>query len=137
VITCIDPPTADHVYWQVGGIDGVTYGDMPGTESNGTVYLYGHAGADGAIFNHLADLQPGQTAEVETAHGIVTYRVEEVFTVPKDAYSTDPRIVEQSPGRLLLVSCDHSDGAAVAGGYAIDNVVARLQAEGAQPLPGS
>ncbi|MDR0592109.1 MAG: hypothetical protein LBG60_02385, partial [Bifidobacteriaceae bacterium] len=51
VITCVDPPTPDGVYWQVGGIAGVTYGDMPGAESAGTVYLYGHAGVDAAIFN--------------------------------------------------------------------------------------
>jgi LPXTG-site transpeptidase (sortase) family protein len=137
VIVCVDPPLAEVVYWQRGGLDGVANGDTPGLESNGTVYLYGHAGATGAVFNALPSLNPGDTTEVATVNGVITYRVEDVFTVSKRDYPTDPRVTEQAGGRLLLVSCDHSGGAPVAkGGYAVNNVVARLQAESAGPLPG-
>jgi hypothetical protein len=136
VIVCVDPPSITQVYWQRGGLDGVVNGDMPGTESRGTVYLYGHAGGAGAgaVFDLLPDLAVGESALVTTANGVVTYRVEEVFAVPKDQFSTDPRVTGQVPGRLLLVSCDHSPGAGTSGGYAVDNVVAVLQVVSAGPV---
>jgi LPXTG-site transpeptidase (sortase) family protein len=137
-IVCIDPPTLDQVYWQRGGLDGIVNGDMPGTASRGTVYFYGHAGANaGAVFDHLPELEVGATATVSTLNGTLTYRVAEVFTVPKDQFTTDPRITAQVAGQLLLVSCDHSPGAGLAGGgYATHNVVARLQVESAGPPAG-
>jgi hypothetical protein len=139
VIVCVDPPTVTEVYWQRGGLDGVASGDMPGLQSRGTVYLYGHAGVSGtgAVFDALPSLEPGTVAVVGTGNGRLNYRVEEVFTVPKDQFTTDPRITSQVPGQLLLVSCDHSPGAGVAaGGYAVDNVVARLQIVSAGPPSG-
>jgi len=136
VIVCTGPPSPHDVYWQQGGLHGVVNGDMPGMASRGTVYFYGHAGVrgTGAVFDSLPALTPGATAQVTTINGELTYRVIEVFTVPKDRFTTDPRIITQVPGQLLLVSCDHSSGATTtAGGYATDNVIAQLQIEQAGP----
>jgi sortase (surface protein transpeptidase) len=135
VIVCVDPPTVDGVYRQRGGQDGISFGELPGMDSPGTVYLYGHAGTrgGGAVFDRLPDLGAGDEALVTTANGVILYTVEEVFTVPKGDFPTDPRITGQEAGRLLLVSCDHSPGADTSGGYATDNVVAALRAVSAAP----
>jgi LPXTG-site transpeptidase (sortase) family protein len=127
-IVCVDPPTMEDVYWQVGGLYGVAWGDMPGTETRGTVYLYGHAGnpASNPVFNDLSELQPGDTAEVSTDFGIFTYTVESVRNLPKDSYTTDPEILKQEGGRLLLVTCYHGDDAELKNGFAVDNTVATL-----------
>jgi LPXTG-site transpeptidase (sortase) family protein len=140
VITCVDPPLNDTVYWQQGGANGVGYGDQPGEDSQGNVYLYGHAGVrgTGAVFDNLGQLQPGDTFEVTTTLGILTYQVDEVWNVDKNDYTSDPRIIDQVPGRLLLVTCDHRAGAElVNGGYAANNLVAstHVVVGAAKPLP--
>jgi LPXTG-site transpeptidase (sortase) family protein len=138
VITCVDPPSMELVYWQVGGLDGVFYGDMPGRDSLGTVYLHGHAGdpAKRPVFNNLPDLKPGDTAEVSTAYGVFTYTVEKVRNIPKGDYPNDPEMLEQAPGRLALVTCFHGEGATTVGGFATDNTVAILRLTGNRPVNG-
>jgi hypothetical protein len=132
-ITCINPPRMDLVYQQIGGQDGVLYGDDPGMTSQGMVYLFGHAGArsGAAVFDNLAQLQPGDTAEVTTTNGILTYVVAEVLNIPKEEYATTDKVLNQVPGRLLLVSCDQN-GPAYASGYAYNNVIAILDVESAR-----
>jgi LPXTG-site transpeptidase (sortase) family protein len=132
VITCVDPPSMRLVYWQVGGQAGVEYGDMPGADSRGTVYLHGHAGdpAEQPVFNNLPSLKAGDTAEVSTAYGVFTYVVQQVRNIPKSDYPNDPQMLEQVPGRLLLVTCFHGEGATTVGGYSTDNTVAILRLSG-------
>jgi LPXTG-site transpeptidase (sortase) family protein len=129
VITCVDPPSLQLVYWQVGGRAGVEYGDMPGGDSRGTVYLHGHAGdpAQEPVFNNLPNLQIGDTAEVSTEYGVFTYTVETVRNIPKDDYPWDPEALKQVPGRLLLVTCFHGQDATTEGGFSTDNTVVTLR----------
>lgn len=131
VITCISPRSLDDVAWQVGGVAGVAFGSEPGTDAIGTVYLYGHAatGAE-AVFDEVGRLAPGDTATVMTANGTLVYRVQRTLDTAKSAFTSLPEAVDQVPGRLLLVSCDHRPGAAlVGGGYATGNIVVVLQLE--------
>jgi LPXTG-site transpeptidase (sortase) family protein len=132
VIRCINPPRGDLVYQQLGGRYGVDYGSDPGLESNGTVYLLGHAGwPGGSVFDNLRDLQPGDTADVWTDYGIITYEVQEVFTILKTDFVSSESIRNQVPGRLLLISCDQS-GPLYWTGQGMYNVVASLQAVSAR-----
>lgn len=131
VITCVDPASADSVVWQVGGTAGVAFGSEPGTDSAGTVYLYGHAGAGTrAVFDDIGRLKPGDDAVITTANGKLTYRVQRTVSTAKSAFALSPEAVDQVPGRLLLISCDHSAGATLSkGGYSTGNVVVVLQRE--------
>jgi LPXTG-site transpeptidase (sortase) family protein len=136
IIVCVDPPSMDLVYWQVGGQAGVEFGDMPGADARGTVYLHGHAGdqADPPVFSDLPDLKPGDTAEVSTEYGVFVYTVESVRNIPKDDYPWDEEVLKQVPGRLLLVTCFHGEDATMVNGSATDNTVVTLQLSGNHPL---
>lgn len=131
VIRCVDPASPSSVVWQVGGTAGVAFGSEAGTDSEGTVYLYGHAGAgNDAVFSDIGQLKPGDEAAVTTANGKLTYRVQRTVSTAKSAFASTPEAVDQVPGRLLLISCDHSAGATLShGGYSTDNVVVVLQRE--------
>jgi LPXTG-site transpeptidase (sortase) family protein len=135
-IVCIDPPSPDLVYWQVGGEAGVNWGDMPGADSNGTVYLHGHSGdpSNKLVFNDLPNLQPGDTAEISTEYGVFVYTVESVRNIPKDDYPYDEEVLAQVPGRLLLVTCFHGAGADLINGSSNDNTVVTLQMTDNRPL---
>jgi hypothetical protein len=135
-IVCIDPPRMDTVYQQIGGVAGVKYGNDPGLETPTNVYLFGHAGSasGAAVFDDLKQLEPGDTAEVDTDFGTIVYVVDEVLIIAKDEYPNSERIWTQVPGRLVLVSCDQS-GPAYASGYSMNTVVAILHAESAHDLP--
>ncbi|QAY63884.1 class F sortase [Xylanimonas allomyrinae] len=123
-ITCIDPPTMGDVYWMQGGVGGVAFGDAPGTQSQANVYLFGHATDDGSgIFTRLYELQAGASVEVSNPHGRLTYEVDQVVTVDKGDYTSLPLAVDQEPGKLLLVTCNHAPGAAARNGSATENVV--------------
>lgn len=131
VITCVDPASPGSVVWQVGGTAGVAFGSEPGTDSAGTVYLYGHAGAGtAAVFDDIERLKPGDEAVVTTANGKLTYRVQRTIITAKSAFASIPEAIDQVPGRLLLISCDHSAGATLSnGGYSTGNLVVVLQRE--------
>jgi LPXTG-site transpeptidase (sortase) family protein len=135
-IVCVDPPEADVAYWQVGGRAGVAYGDMPGGETRGTVYIHGHAGnpAQRPVFNDLPDLKAGDTADVATAYGVFTYTVEDVRNIPKDDLPYDEEVLNQVPGRLMLITCYHGPGAETVNGSAADNTVVTLQLTGNRAL---
>ncbi|MDR1806575.1 MAG: class F sortase [Propionibacteriaceae bacterium] len=134
-IICVNPPSMSTVSQQIGGVAGVSFGDNPGLDSQGTVYFFGHAGArtGAAVFDYLSSLKPGDTAEVTTANGILTYVVDEVINMPKSDYATSAIASDQVPGRLLLISCDQN-GPAYANGYATNNIIAVLHVESAREL---
>lgn len=131
VITCVDPASVLNVSWQIGGVAGVAFGSAPGTVSTGTVYLYGHAATGAkAVFNDLGKLKPGDPATVTTASGKLTYRVQRTVDTAKSAFVSTPEAIDQVPGRLLLISCDHRPGAKlVNGGYSTGNLIVVLQLE--------
>lgn len=131
VITCVDPASARSAVWQVGGVAGVAFGSEPGTDSTGTVYVYGHAASGvGAVFNGIEKLKPGDDVTMTTANGKLTYRVQRTVITIKSAFASTPEAVDQVPGRLLLISCDHGPGARlVNGGYSTGNIVVVLQLE--------
>lgn len=128
-IVCIDPLSADEVSWQVGGVAGVAFGSQPGDNTTGTVYLYGHTVAGGGgVFARIATLHNGDQATVVTANGTLSYRVQRIVDASKAEFASTPEAVDQVPGRLLLISCDHGPGATlVNGGYSTRNVVVVLQ----------
>jgi len=138
VITCIDPPDGTTVSWQKAAVGGIAFGAEPGTDSDGTVYLFGHSSAaPGTVFDSLYKLKTGASALVTTSAGVLTYDVERVVKPEKGDYTSTPEAIDQVPGRLLLISCYHGPGAkTVNGGYSTQNVVAVLQLRGGTPNTG-
>jgi LPXTG-site transpeptidase (sortase) family protein len=133
-IVCIDPSRTDWVYQQLGGQYGVNFGVDPGIQSSGSVYFFGHSGGTKpSVFNDLGKLKPGDTADVQTQYGIITYVVDEVLDIPKADYPYSEKIWEQVAGKLVLVSCDQS-GPNYANGHAVNNLVAILHAESARAV---
>lgn len=132
VITCIDPPDGHGISWQKAAVGGVAFGAEPGSDSDGTVYLFGHSStAPDTVFNSLYKLEAGDSALVSTSAGVLTYDVERIVKPEKGDYTTTPEAIDQVPGRLLLISCYHGPGAkTVNGGYSTQNVVAVLQLRG-------
>jgi LPXTG-site transpeptidase (sortase) family protein len=131
IIRCIDPRSTTEVSWQVAGLGGIAFGDQPGSDTSGTVYFYGHtsAGAN-AVFNNIDRLQPGDVASVTTTAGVLRYRVQRTVDIAKSKFTSSPQALDQVPGRLLLISCDHRPGAGVVnGGYSTGNLVVILQRE--------
>ncbi len=113
-ITCVNPPAHDVAYWLKAGEGDIPFGDQVGHDSNGTVYLVGHAsGTQEAIFNDLHLLTPGEVIDVTTANGQIRYYVEEVVVLDKSSWSSSPYANEQVPGRLILGTCNHADGAVI------------------------
>jgi LPXTG-site transpeptidase (sortase) family protein len=128
-IVCIDPLSPDEVSWQVGGLAGVAFGSQPGDTTTGTVYLYGHTVArGGGVFARVGALHTGDQATVVTVNGTLVYRVQRIVDTSKADFASTPEAVDQVPGRLLLISCDHGpDANLVNGGYSTRNVVVVLQ----------
>jgi LPXTG-site transpeptidase (sortase) family protein len=94
------------VWWSEGG--------APGTDADNTVYLYGHTWREPAVFNGLRRLHRGDEVRVVTAHGVLRYLVDDVFTVTKADFPTAPKVSAVVPGRLLLVGCFRQTGGEVA-----------------------
>ncbi|GAA1982815.1 class F sortase [Microbacterium pumilum] len=101
----INPSTLDTISWYSGIADA-----LPGTAATNTVYLFGHSWVQPAVFNGLADVVVGDRATVTTANGILTYAVDEVITMAKADFTSDPRVIAVVPGRLALVTCRRPDG---------------------------
>jgi LPXTG-site transpeptidase (sortase) family protein len=131
IITCINPDGLYSVVWQVGGVAGVALGSMPASNQDGTVFIYGHSARGGSgAFAAIGDLNPGDTAVVETANGTLTYAVDYVFDVSKSMFTDREEVWIPQPGRLLLITCDHRPGSPVsAHGSALNNLVVVLQLE--------
>lgn len=129
VIVCVDPPRADIVSWQVGGVAGVSYGAEPGTDSTENGYYFGHTFSGGsAVFNNLSQLKPGDEAFITTSNGVLRYVVQQLLDPAKDKYANEPLVRNQVAGRIILATCDHRPGAkTVNGGYATNNIVVILQ----------
>lgn len=102
----LDPPTADDVFWLED------YG-LPGTGSQNTVYLVGHASADGrAVFDPLVDraeqkttVLPGDEVVVATEKGEVPYEVVSTERHDRTALADLEDVWTGEPGRLVLITC--------------------------------
>jgi LPXTG-site transpeptidase (sortase) family protein len=96
----LNPPTVDEAYW-------VGCRSKPGTDSDGTVFIIGHAVAGGqGVFARLQQLAVGNDVLVTTASGTLTYRVERTVNYAKFGEVQDsPEVMDKVPGRLVLVTC--------------------------------
>lgn len=99
----IVPPISFDGYW-------VTNFGTPGAGSANTTYIMGHSWEDAdAPFNRLSSAAaPGDTFEVTTSAGTISYRVDSVSTEDKSTLKDSPiwRVV---PNRIVLISCYTED----------------------------
>lgn len=97
------PPETLDGYWLTN------YG-APGEGSENTVYVTGHSWEDrDSPFNRLSsDVKVGDTVELTTAEGEITYVVDSVTTHNKDTLK-DSDIWNIVPNRLVLISCYTQD----------------------------
>ncbi|MFC8936250.1 class F sortase [Rhodococcus sp. NPDC057135] len=101
----LNPPTSDRAYW-------VQCRAQPGSDSDGTVFVIGHAVAGGdAIFNMLPDITVGADIVLATVNGTMVYQVEdtEVYTKHGEAQQS-PQLRARVPGRLVVVTCFLDEG---------------------------
>lgn len=101
----INPATLDTISWY-SGIDDA----LPGTDATNTVYIFGHTWIEPAVFNGLVDVKIGDEATVTTATGSLTYAVEQIISMDKDDFTSDPTVSAIVPGRLVLVTCHRPEG---------------------------
>jgi len=99
----IVPPITLDGYW-------LTNFGVPGAGSANTTYIMGHSweGRD-APFNRLSSFAaPGDTFEVTTSAGRISYRVEAISTEDKSSLKDNP-IWQVVPNRIVLISCYTED----------------------------
>lgn len=105
------PPEIDTVsWWSGGGRPGAVPANTPFTTGkvSYTTYLYGHATNSNAvkgIFNDLGLLKVGDEIVIDSDNGSFSYVVNDTFTIKKSNLVSDSRAIEDTPGRLLLISC--------------------------------
>ncbi len=100
----IDPPTLTDVFW-------VGCRAKPGTDSDGTTVLTGHAVAGGSgVFNELGDLRNGDAVYITTPRGRLEYRVATQRLYRRNAIALSSQMTTRMPGHLLLVTCYLDDG---------------------------
>ncbi len=101
----INPPRLETIAWYSGVPD-----PMPGTNATNTVYIFGHTWIEDAAFNGLSVVKAGDLAELRTETGVLQYEVEDVISMDKDDFTSDPTVAAVVPGRLVLVTCHRPDG---------------------------
>lgn len=106
----VDPDYLDEVaWWSGGGKPGTTLVNTVDTpEQNFTTYLYGHSTNNNSrkiVFDDIDWLDIGDEITLETEVGSFVYLVKEVFLIDKTDFTSDSRVLEDTPGRLLLISC--------------------------------
>lgn len=107
----IDPDYLSEVAWWSGG--GYPQSDFSGFTDNPeridfTVYLYGHSTNNDekkVVFDDIDLLEVGDQITLTTEIGDFVYVVNDVFIVDKTDFTIDSRVLEDTPGRLLLISC--------------------------------
>jgi sortase (surface protein transpeptidase) len=103
----------------------------PGTDSDGTVFIIGHAVAGGyGVFKKLQNLAVGTAVVITTPTGMLTYRIEHTVIYAKFGEIQDsPEVMERVPGRLVLVTCLLGPGGAATD----ENFVAQAKLTAASP----
>ncbi|PVX64796.1 sortase family protein [Rhodococcus globerulus] len=101
----LDPPTLADAYW-------VGCRSEPGTDSDGTVFVIGHAGAGtAAVFDTLPDIVAGSRVLIETDSGTLEYTVRSTALYEKFGEAQEsPELRLRQPGRLVLVTCYLENG---------------------------
>ena len=104
----LDPPTSEQAYW-------VECRAMPGTDSEGTVFIIGHAiTGGGGVFDDLNQIEVGSEIAVTTPNGKLTYRVDRTASYAKYGEAQQaPEMRERVPGRLILVTCSTDPNAPI------------------------
>lgn len=99
----------DVAWWSGGGRPGTTFDNTSDDKSkiDFTTFLYGHSTNNQVkiIFDDIDLLKSGDEIFITTEFGQTIYIVDEVFIVKKTDFTTDRRVVDDTPGRLLLISC--------------------------------
>ena len=124
VYTAIDPAGKQTITWDTRVVDGVRYpvGSALTASAANTVYLYCHDYSDdSAICSTIYDvLVPGDTLVVETPTEVLTYTVQESFSLRKGELPNDARITAVGAGRLVVITCN-SGGERNADGETMQN----------------
>ncbi len=129
-IVCVNPLSDSNVVWLKAGEGRIPFGDQPGSDATGTVYLMGHGSSVvEAVFNQLHLLSVGATVDVTTSNGVVRYIVQEVVVLDKGDWSSSSYANEQVPGRLVLGTCNTAEGADAGGDWVTQNVLVIAQAQ--------
>lgn len=97
-------------WWSGGGKPLISETDKPDNPEvvDFTVYLYGHSSNNDdrkVVFDDLDLLMIGDQIFLDTEAGQFVYVVDNVFILEKADFTSDPRVLEDIPGRLLLISC--------------------------------
>ena len=107
----VDPEYMDDVaWWSGGGRPGATLSNTVDTPElvDFTVFLYGHSSNNDdrkVVFDDLDLLTTNDQIFIDTEVGQFVYIVDSVFILEKPDFTADSRILEDIPGRLLLISC--------------------------------
>ena len=107
----VNPDYMDEVaWWSGGGNPAISETDKLDNPEvvDFTVYLYGHSSNNDdrkVVFDDIDLLMIGDQIFLDTDAKQFVYVVDEVFILEKSSFTSDPRILEDKPGRLLLISC--------------------------------
>lgn len=122
----VNPDYMDKVaWWSGGGTPGFIADEIVDNPEiiDFTVFFYGHSSNNDdrkVVFDDLDLLRIGDQIFLSTESEEFIYSVEDVFIISKADFTSDSRVLMDSPGRLLLISCWRSwSGAAPT----TDNVV--------------
>lgn len=94
------------------------YTGIPGTKlsdsTEAPIYGYAHTRPDGqSVFSGLNGIQLDALATITTETETLTYKVADVFEVPKEGLTNDPRVSATSPDaaeKLILFTCSRPEG---------------------------
>lgn len=97
-------------WWAGGGRPGATLNNTIDNKEriDFTTYLYGHSTNDNnakAVFDDIDMLKEDDCIIVDTATGQYKYLVDEVVYIKKTDLSDDCNLIQDIPGRLILISC--------------------------------
>ncbi|NCU31782.1 MAG: class F sortase [Candidatus Moranbacteria bacterium] len=122
----VNPDYMDKVaWWSGGGTPGFTADEIVDNPEtiDFTVFFYGHSSNNDdrkVVFDDLDLLRIGDQIFLSMESEEFIYSIEDVFIISKADFTSDSRVLTDSPGRLLLISCWRSwSGAAPT----TDNVV--------------
>lgn len=124
----IDPSVWNQaVYWDTSA--------LPGTDSAGTTYVYGHACKHHTCpFTALGLLNPDQLKQliggkivVHTSRGTLTYTIDTVGALPKSGSKTLSTVDTSKPGnRFRIVLCEY-DGFESLNNYYVEGIIASAE----------
>jgi LPXTG-site transpeptidase (sortase) family protein len=111
----VDPPQWDTAVW-------VRQSSYPSAASNGTSYIYGHACHHHVCpFTRLSNTHAGDTINLTTATGTLTYLIKQTGLSPKDTSSLPSWASDSTvPRRIVLVTCAYEQGDISTNNFIVD-----------------